>query len=347
MGVSPHLLRAYELARRHRTHPNPRVGAVVVSAGGEVLGEGAHEGPGERHAEIVALDEVANAGGSTVYVSLEPCSHLGRTPPCVDRLIAERVARVVVGTVDSDPRVAGSGIAALRDAGITVEVADDPEAREVDAAYFHHRQTGMPLVTLKYAMTLDGSVAARDGTSQWITSEPARTDSHVIRSDVDAVVVGAGTLAADDPLLDVRLTGYEGPQPRPVVIAGDTELPGTARLWERRPIVITTTERTIPSGATIIVDGGSRPDPAASCRALAEAGYLSVLLEGGPTVAGAWWGAGVISRGVVYIGGLIGGGAGMPPLGGVFESIGDASSVVITEVRRLGPDLRIDFQLET
>jgi diaminohydroxyphosphoribosylaminopyrimidine deaminase/5-amino-6-(5-phosphoribosylamino)uracil reductase len=347
VGISPHLTRAYELARQHHTHPNPRVGAVVVSAAGEILGEGAHDGPGSEHAEIVALDRAGDASGATVFVSLEPCSHHGKTPPCVDRIVAEGVSRVVVGTLDPDERVSGSGVDILRAAGIEVEVVGDEDARGVDPAYFHHRETGMPLVTLKYAMTLDGSVAAADGSSRWITSEPARHDVHRLRADADAVVIGAGTLNADDPMLDVRLPGYDGHQPRPVVIAGDSELPNTAKLWARRPIVITARDRAIPAGVLITVPGESHPDPTASCMALADAGYLSLLLESGPIVAGAWWRAGVVSRGVVYIAGRIGGGSGMPPLAGVFESIGQAADVTIREVNRVGPDLRVEFELES
>lgn len=346
MGVSPHLTRAYELARRHHTHPNPRVGAVVVAPDGKVVAEGWHEGPGKPHAEVVALDQVDDARGATVYVSLEPCSHHGRTPPCVDRLIGDSVARVVIGAADPDSRVAGSGVEKLRAAGIEVEIVDDPAARQLDPAYFHHRETGLPLVTVKYAMTLDGSVAAQDRTSQWITSEEARADAHMLRSTSDAVVIGAGTFVSDDPRLDVRLPGYSGHQPRPVLIAGGTDLPESGQIWERRPIVITTRDRAIPSGVVMLVAGATHPDPVAACEGLADAGYISVLLEGGPTLAGAWWDAGVVSKGVVYIGGLVGGGAGMPPLGGVFSSIDDATDVVITEVRRLGPDLRIDFDLE-
>jgi diaminohydroxyphosphoribosylaminopyrimidine deaminase / 5-amino-6-(5-phosphoribosylamino)uracil reductase len=346
VGVSPHLTRAYELARPHATHPNPRVGAVVVSPSGEVLGEGAHEGPGGAHAETIALDSAGDAGDSTVYVSLEPCSHHGRTPPCVDRLIAERVAKVVVGARDPDPRVAGTGIEKLRAAGIEVEVVDDPDARELDPAYFHHRETGLPLVTLKYAMTLDGSVAATDATSRWITSEEARADAHALRASSDAVVVGSGTLVSDDPRLDVRTAGYDGPQPRPIVLVGASELPLDARVWERDPLVVATTERRLPAGTLIVVPGQGRPDPEAAARAIAGEGYLSILLEGGPTVAGAWWRAGLIDRGVAYVGAGVGGGRGMSPLAGVFSTIGDVTEVVITDVRPIGRDVRIEFRIE-
>ncbi|MBW3667149.1 MAG: bifunctional diaminohydroxyphosphoribosylaminopyrimidine deaminase/5-amino-6-(5-phosphoribosylamino)uracil reductase RibD, partial [Actinobacteria bacterium] len=184
--------RAFELARSHRPHPNPRVGAVVVSPTGEVVGEGAHEAVGKPHAEVLALEEAgAAARGSTLYVTLEPCSHRGNTPPCVDAIATAGVARVVVGVGDPDTRVSGTGIAMLRRAGIeVVENFMAGEAEAADPAYFRHRRTGMPTITLKYAMTLDGSVAAADRSSRWVSSEAARVDAHRLRAEMDAIVVG-------------------------------------------------------------------------------------------------------------------------------------------------------------
>jgi diaminohydroxyphosphoribosylaminopyrimidine deaminase/5-amino-6-(5-phosphoribosylamino)uracil reductase len=345
VGVSPHLLRAYELARAHHPHPNPKVGAVVVSTEGQVLGEGSHEGAGHPHAEVVALDQVEGARGSTVYVSLEPCSHQGRTPPCTDRLIAEGVARVVIGTEDPDPQVSGSGIATLRQAGIDVEVVNDPRARDVDPAYFHHRETGMPLVTVKWAMTLDGSVAAADGSSQWITRSPTRLIGHELRSQVDAVVVGAGTLRTDDPRLDVRIDGYRGFQPRPVIVVGNGDLPEEARIWAREPIVVSTLDRGIPTGELVRVDGfDGLPDPVDVCLSLADMGVLHMLLEGGPTLAGAWWRADVVDNGFVHIGAKVGGGAGRSPMAGVFATITDADDVEFDTVRSVSDDIVIAFR---
>lgn len=345
MGVSPHLKRAYELARQNRPHPNPRVGAVVVSEGGRVLGEGAHVGPGEPHAEMIALDAAGDARGSTVFVSLEPCTHHGRTPPCVDRLIAESVSRVVVGALDPDPRVSGSGAARLAESGIEVDIVDDPEAAEVDPAYFHHRTTGLPLVTLKWAMTLDGSVAAVDGTSRGITGEAARREVHELRSQMDAVVVGAGTLRTDDPRLDVRLDGYDGPQPRPVIIAGKERLPEDAQVWDRNPLVITHHDRELPAGELAGAQGeDNRPDPVDACRLLADRGYLDVLVEGGPTLASAWWRAGVVSRGVVYVGAKVGGGIGQSPLAGLFATMTEADEVEFDTVRSVSDDAVITFR---
>ena len=339
------MLRAVELAGSHPTHPNPRVGAVVVADCGEVVGEGYHLGPGHDHAEVVALREAGTrAIGASVYVTLEPCSFTGRTPPCVEALIEAGVGRVYVGVEDPDQRVSGSGIAALIAGGVGVEVwSDTGSAEAVDPAYFHHRRTGLPLVTVKYAMTLDGSVAASDGSSQWITGPEARSDAHRLRSECDAVVVGAGTLRQDDPRLDVRLKGFRGYQPRAVILAGSRELPGDRVIWERDPLVVSTVERSIPSGELIVVPGASLPDPTETARALADRGLLALLVEGGPVVMASWWTAGIVSRGVVYVGHRVGGGAGRPPMAGIFETIAHASDVEVTDVRMVGPDVRIVF----
>ena len=327
------------------THPNPRVGAVVVSPDGDVVGEGWHEGPGTPHAEVVALSHAGDrARGATVYVTLEPCNHHGRTPPCVDALIDARVGAVVAAVTDPDPRTDGAGLERLRASGISVEVGlSAAEAVATDPAYFHHLSTGMPLVTWKYAMTLDGAVAAVDGSSQWITSDEARRDVHLLRSRMDAVVVGSGTLAADDPRLDVRLEGFEGRQPVPVVVLGESEPDSRARIWDRRPLVFSTRERQLPGGELVVVTGGNHPDPREVCRSLAGRGLLDVMIEGGPTLAGEWWRSGVIDRGATYLGARIGGGQGISPLAGVFQSIGEAGIVSVSQVRSLGADIRIDW----
>ena len=312
-----------------------------------MLGQGSHEAPGKPHAEVVALREAGErARGAILFVTLEPCVHHGRTPPCVEAIISAGVARVVVAAADPDPRASGAGISALRDAGI--EVIDGvmvAEAEAVDPAYFRHRRTGLPRVTLKYAMTLDGSIAAADGSSRWISSEMAREDSHRLRAEADAVVVGAGTIRADDPQLTVRLPAYAGPQPRAVVIAGSEELPGDAVIWEREPLVLSVSGLEIPSGDLVLVDGADRlPDPEAAARAIADHGYLDLLLEGGAGLAGAWWRAGVISGGAVYLAAKMGGGRGISPLDGAFPNIGAATEIEITGVRSLDGDCRVDFE---
>jgi diaminohydroxyphosphoribosylaminopyrimidine deaminase / 5-amino-6-(5-phosphoribosylamino)uracil reductase len=341
------MLRAVELALNWpHTHPNPRVGSVVTNASGEVVGEGWHRGPGTDHAEVMALQGAgAAARGGTTYATLEPCTHHGHTPPCVEALIEAGVATVVIGAIDPDDRVNGQGVIRLKEAGIEViSGVEQAKARSVDPAYFHFHETGLPLVTLKYAMTLDGAAAADDGTSQWITGETARRDVHRLRSRVDAVVIAAGTLREDDPSLDVRLDGYAGPQPRAVVVAGKTPLPVRARLWRRDPIIVSTGPRDAPSGEVIEVKPlGEHPDPVETCRALAAKGLLHLLLEGGPTVARAWWRAGVITDGVVYVGAKIGGGTGKAPMTGVFGTIAEATDVEFDDVRSVGSDAVITF----
>jgi diaminohydroxyphosphoribosylaminopyrimidine deaminase/5-amino-6-(5-phosphoribosylamino)uracil reductase len=342
-----YMRRAISLAAPESTHPNPRVGAIVIDPSGEVVGEGAHTGVGSPHAEVVALERARDkARGSTMYVTLEPCSHHGVTPPCIDSIVASGVATVVVGAMDPDVRVSGSGISGLRAAG--VEVVTDvlaAEAEAVDPAYFHHRRTGLPRVTLKLAMTLDGAVAAADGTSKWITSEPARADGHHLRASMDAVVIGAGTLRLDDPLLTARLGDPVVSQPVPVVVAGGDPLPEGSRIWTRAPLVISAGHIDLPGGELIVVSGeGGRPDPELSARALAERGLLDLLLEGGPTLAGAWWRAGLVGRGVVYVAGRVGGGAGRAPLGGVFGTMAESRVVTVRDIQMVGPDIRIEFQ---
>jgi len=338
--------RAIELATQHRTHPNPRVGAVLVDRAGQVVGEGSHQGVGRPHAEVIALEQAGErARGSTLYVTLEPCVHHGNSPPCVTAIVAAGVTHVVVGVIDPDQRVSGKGISWLTDAKVEVtvgELADEAEA--VDPGYFHHRRTGLPRVTLKTAMTLDGSVAALDGSSQWITSEESRLDAHVLRSEMDAVVVGAGTLRSDDPELSARHPEAGDTQPRPVIIAGAGELPTEAQLWRRDPLVIATRAVEIPSGDLAVVAGEDHPDPVAAARAIADAGLLDVLLEGGPTMAGAWWRAGIITRGVLYLAGKVGGGVGIGPFAGSFSSLSEAREVNIRSVRNVGLDLRIEFE---
>ena len=337
--------RAIELASGRRTHPNPTVGAVVLDRTGTVVGEGWHAGPGTPHAEAVALEAAgARAAGSTVVVTLEPCSHHGRTPPCADALVEAGVARVVVAVVDPDPLVSGTGIIVLTRAGITVDQGVlRAEAEALDPAYFHHRRTGLPRVTVKVAATLDGATAAADGTSRWITGPAARADGHRLRAQADAVVVGAGTVRADNPRLDVRLDDHAGPQPRPVVFAGAGGLPADAALLARDPIVVAT--RPIAGWPTTVVAGDRYPDPRAALVALAEAGLLEVLVEGGPTLAGALWRAGLVNRGVFHLAATVAGGVGRPMFDGMFRTLGDASPVVVTDLRALGPDVRLEFEV--
>lgn len=311
---------------RTATAPNPWVGAVVVTAGGAVH-TGATEPPGGRHAEIVALDAAAAAGdattGATVYVTLEPCAHRGRTGPCADALVAAGVARVVVGVVDPDERVTGRGVARLRDAGVTVDVGRRAAAVAAQLTpYLHHRRTGRPWVVLKLAATLDGRTAAADGTSQWITGEAARTDAHRLRAESQAIVVGAGTVIADDPALTTRLVA--GPDPQRIVLGSAP--PGArvrpCREWTR-------------------ADG----DVGELLAQLGAEGVLQVLVEGGARVAGEIHRAGLVDQYVVYLapalaggddGGALFGGAGVATISELWRGR-------FVGVRPVGADLRVDL----
>ena len=306
---------------RTSTSPNPWVGAVVVPAGDSPVAVGATQPPGGPHAEAVALQLAGSAArGATAYVTLEPCSHHGRTGPCADALIDAGVARVVVAVEDPDPRVAGTGLARLRAAGIptTVGVCAE-EATAQLAAYLHHRRTGRPLVVLKLAATIDGRIAAPDGTSRWITGPAARLDAHRLRAESDAIAVGSGTVRADDPALTVR--GVEGRDPLRVVLG---IVPPGARV---APAV----EHHGPL-AELLVDLGRR-------------GVLQLLVEGGATVAHRFHHAGLVDRYVVYLApALLGGddglgmfhGAGAPTMAGAWRGR-------LAGVTRLGDDLRLDL----
>jgi len=313
---------ALAAAVRRQTSPNPWVGAVVV-ASGQSFG-GATEPPGGAHAEVVALAAARSAGaelrGATLYVTLEPCSHHGRTPPCAEAIIEAGIGRVVVAVEDPDERVAGRGIALLRAAGITVDVGvgADQVTTQLES-YFMHRRTGRPWVTLKLAATLDGRTAAADGTSKWITGAEARADAHQLRADHDAVLVGAGTVRADDPELTVRHVA--GPDPLRVVL-------GTA-----------------PVGARVLPALELQGDPGHVLDELGSRGVLSVLVEGGATVAHAFHAARLVNRYILYLApALMGGTDGSPLLNGPgAATIDEAWRGRLLGVRRLGDDLRVDL----
>lgn len=340
--------RAFELAALHRTHPNPRVGAIVLDRTGEVIGEGSHLGPGHPHAEVVALNAAGPAArGGTVIVTLEPCNFQGRTPPCVDALVAAGVAQVVVGAVDPDARVAGDGIAALRRHGIQVQeglLTDEAEA--LDPAYFHHRRTGRPRITLKAAITLDGQLAAADHSSQWISSEQARADGHRLRSQFDAVMIGSGTVITDDPRLDVRISDYTGPQPRPIVLIGERDLPSNSKILQRGPLLVA--GRDLADNANVIrvsAEADGRPVLDEALRAIGGEGYLDILVEGGSGLAAALWSHGLVDRGVFYLAGRIAGGRGLGVFDATWNTLDDSVEVDIVDVMKLGPDLRVDWVL--
>ncbi|HEX2193032.1 MAG TPA: bifunctional diaminohydroxyphosphoribosylaminopyrimidine deaminase/5-amino-6-(5-phosphoribosylamino)uracil reductase RibD [Acidimicrobiales bacterium] len=303
---------------RTTTSPNPWVGCVVLPGGHE----GATRPPGGPHAERVALTAAGNeAEGSTLVTTLEPCAHDGRTPPCVDAIVAAGVRRVVVGVLDPDPHVRGAGVQALRQAGVDVDVGVcETEVREQLAPYLKHRETGRPWVVLKLAVTLDGRTAAPDGSSRWITGPEARVDTHRLRAESDAILVGAGTVRADDPELTVRLPGIEGPEPLRVVLG---RAPERARM-----------QPALEMGGDLgaVLDDLGRHD------------VLQVLVEGGATVAGELHRAGLVDRYVLYVSPtLLGGDDGRPVLAGAgVPTLGQAWRGRLVAVTRLGDDVRLD-----
>ncbi len=321
-----HMGRAIELAAtvRSTTTPNPWVGALLVSAdGSSVIGEGATAPPGGAHAEVAALRQAGEAArGATLYTTLEPCSHDGRTPPCVEAIIEAGVARVVVGVEDPDPQVAGRGLAALGAAGVDVVLGvAAAEVSDQLAPYLKHRTTGQPWVVLKLAASLDGRTAAPDGTSRWITGEEARRDVHRLRSRSDAVLVGAGTVRADDPELTVRLDdGEERRQPLRVVLG---RAPEQARVHPALEL----------SG-----DLGHVLDE------LGRRGVLQLLVEGGARVAHEFHAAGLVDRYVLYLAPVFFGGDDARPLfsGPGAGTIDDVWKGRLVSVERLGDDLRVE-----
>jgi diaminohydroxyphosphoribosylaminopyrimidine deaminase/5-amino-6-(5-phosphoribosylamino)uracil reductase len=322
---------------------------VVVDATGDVVGEGAHDGPGQSHAEIVALAAAGEAAtGGTLIVTLEPCAHHGRTPPCTDAIIRAGVTKVVVGADDPDSRVSGRGYAALADAGVAVEKGVlAQEVVNADLAYFHHRRTGLPLVRLKVALTLDGQVAAADGTSQWITGPAAREDAHRLRAAADAVVVGAGTVIADDPRLTVRLHGNDGRQPTPVVLAGSRQIPRSAAVLAASPIVYSSRRLDLPAEVVVVGESDGGVDVMAVAKDLGERGLLDVLVEGGPSVAASFVNTGLISRATFYFGAKLAGGRGLSPIAGGWSTVAGALPVEIEGATVLGGDLRVDMRIGT
>lgn len=340
--------RAFAAAAAHQPHPNPRVGAAIVDATGGIVSVGSHVGPGAEHAELAAIKAAGVLSpGSTMVVTLEPCNHTGRTPPCTAAIIEAGIDRVLVAAIDPDTKVSGSGVDALREQGVAVDVADPSSdlalrAVRLDPGYFHHRRTGRAQVVLKVAATLDGQTAARDGSSQWITGPEMRQRVHELRSTADAVLIGAGTLRSDDPSLTVRLDGFSGRQPRPVLVAGRRDLPRTSQIWDRNPIVVTTHTIDVPSGDQLIVDAsGGMPDLREVMQRLPDFGVLRVFVEAGAILAAALLADGVVDIGVTHLGGKLALGLGAPMFSGEFASISDALRIEISEVAQIGNDVEI------
>lgn len=345
------MARALQLAAlaEGRTSPNPLVGAVVLDPGGQLVGEGFHARAGEAHAEVGALAQAGErARGGTLVVTLEPCCHHGRTPPCSEAVLAAGIGRVVLAMADPNPRVAGGGIARLRAAGLEViEGVMEAEARRLNRPFLHRIATGRPLGILKWAMSLDGRTALPNGVSQWISGPGAREWVHRLRARCDAVIVGGGTVRADDPLLTSR--GRRTPEPLRVVLSRGLDLPAAAQLWDPDP------------AATLLAHGPEAPqdrrdrfdqlgverlaleacEPAALAIALARRGCNRVLWECGPVLAAAALRQDCVQQlAAVIAPKLLGGHAARTPLGDLgLENLEDGWSLGDAAIGWLGRDL--------
>jgi diaminohydroxyphosphoribosylaminopyrimidine deaminase/5-amino-6-(5-phosphoribosylamino)uracil reductase len=351
--------RALELAERGwgRVSPNPMVGAVVVREG-SVVGEGWHEGPGSRHAEVMALGEAGDAAvGATVYVTLEPCDHTGRTGPCTAALTDAGIRRVIAAAGDPNPVVGGRGFATLRAAGIEVEMGIlEAAAHSLNRAFERHVVTGLPSVTLKMASSLDGKAAAADGSSRWITGPAARSDVQRLRAWADAVVVGAGTALADDPALTVRERPWTQARP-PLRVVVDTagRVPPSGHLFDDgAPTLVATTDLApdervrgwTAAGAEVLAldRGAGGVSIPALVRALGKRDVQGVVVEGGPTLAWSFVEEGLVDRIVVYLAPVLVGGAAAPGvvMGAGFAPIAEALALDVTSVERIGDDLKVE-----
>jgi diaminohydroxyphosphoribosylaminopyrimidine deaminase/5-amino-6-(5-phosphoribosylamino)uracil reductase len=364
------MARALALAERglETTQPNPRVGCVIARAG-KIVGEGWHERAGEAHAEVNALRQAGEqAAGATAYVTLEPCAHHGRTPPCVDALIAARLARVVFAGEDPDPRVSGQGAQALRRAGIAVDRGLlEAEAAELNPGFLKRMRTGRPWVRLKSAISLDGRTALASGASQWITGAAAREDAQHWRARSSAVLTGIGTVLADDPRLDVRLAepadGAKRPQPLRVVLDASLRMPPTARMLATGAAVLVVTAAGGPAnpavesrrarlrerGALIeelpVSADGARLDLAAVLDLLGRREINELMVEAGPRLSGELLERRLVDELLVYLAPKLLGPqaralAELDPIG----RLEDAREFTVTGMRQIGADVRLTLR---
>jgi diaminohydroxyphosphoribosylaminopyrimidine deaminase/5-amino-6-(5-phosphoribosylamino)uracil reductase len=335
-----------------RTSPNPAVGAVVVRRG-RIVGRGFHRRAGGPHAEVFALREAGRrARGATLYVTLEPCCHFGRTPPCVDALLAARVARVVVGTLDPNPRVRGRGVAKLRGGGVRVEVGvREAECRALNEDFEKYVSRGLPFVVLKLAATLDGRIATASGDSRWVTAGAARRRVHEMRNRLDAVLVGAETVRRDDPELTCRIRG--GRDPLRVILDGRLRIPESARVFRvapKRTRLYTTAETSAKAarlrrrGVEVRRGGGDR---AGALRRVLEdlgrCGVKSVMIEGGGRVAARALREGLVDRVTLFFAPKLLGGDGRPMVGALgLRRMSQAIPVTGVRTETLGEDWLVE-----
>jgi len=353
-----HMAQAIGLARRGlcTTAPNPRVGCVIAQ-GERVVARGFHRRAGQAHAEVEALRAAREpVRGATAYVTLEPCSHHGRTPPCADALIDAGVARVVSASLDPNPLVAGSGLERLRAAGIAVESGIlEREAVALNPGFFKRMRTGMPWVRVKLAMSLDGRTAMADGSSKWITAEAARADVQRLRAQSCAIVTGVGTVLHDDPRLDVRIATEDdvtpGRQPLRVVVDSRLRMPPSARVIGGAGDKLLATAARDAARERALADAGvtllhlPAPDGRVDLRALlahlAVAQCNEVLVEAGATLAGAALRAGLVDELIIYMAPTLMGSAARPLLDLPFASMDEKLGLQISDITAVGSDWRI------
>lgn len=343
------LRRTVELAARglYSVAENPRVGCLIVRDG-EVLGRGWHRATGKPHAEANALaDAGGDASGATAYVSLEPCGHVGRQPPCTRALIDAGVQRVVAAMGDPDPRVRGRGFDALRRAGVAVDCADLPEAGALNAGFARRMGHGRPLVRLKLAASLDGRTAMASGESQWITSPEARADAQHWRARSSAIVTGIGTVLADDPALTVRDARFatDGRLRQPLVAIADSRgrTPADAKLFaaERPVLVFAGALAGAVCRGRVVRQGGNEVDAEALLDHLATQGCNEVLVEAGPTLTATFLREGLWDEAILYLAPKVLGETARPLAALTVDRLADALAGDVQEVRALGPDARI------
>jgi diaminohydroxyphosphoribosylaminopyrimidine deaminase/5-amino-6-(5-phosphoribosylamino)uracil reductase len=337
------------------TAPNPRVGCVLVSPQGQSMGQGHTQAVGQAHAEVMALQQARQAGhdtrGATAYVTLEPCSHHGRTPPCCDALIQAQVARVVISVQDPNPLVAGQGMARLRAAGIEVTLGvGQARAQELNIGFFKRMQTGLPWVRMKVAASMDGQTSLSNGVSQWITGPAARQDGHHWRARACAVLTGVGTVLQDNPLLDVRLVATPR-QPPLVVLDSQWQTPLKAALWgPQRPVWVygaqanaNAREALNQCGAqtTLLANPSGKVDLAALLADLGQRGINELHIEAGHKLNGSWLREGLVDELLLYLAPcLIGPGQGMAQLPNL-DSLEAAIRLRWVDTTPFGDDLRL------
>ncbi|MFD6438500.1 bifunctional diaminohydroxyphosphoribosylaminopyrimidine deaminase/5-amino-6-(5-phosphoribosylamino)uracil reductase RibD [Peribacillus sp. NPDC060186] len=339
-----------------KTNPNPVVGAVIVKDG-VIAGTGIHRKAGEPHAEVHAFKMAGDyAKGATLYVTLEPCSHYGKTPPCANLVKESGVRRVVVATQDPNPEVAGRGISILRNAGIEVEVGVlEKEAQRLNERFIHNMMTNRPFVISKYAMTLDGKLATHTGHSKWITGEESRHSVHLLRDEVDAILIGIGTVLADNPSLTTRLPEGGGKNPIRIILDSELRVPldaNVVQVSDAKTVIVTQENASVDKIAALSEKGIEfiivpKTDAGLDLRILMEElykkGITDVLLEGGSEVNASFLRAGLIDKYLIYVAPkLLGGRNSLTPFSGInVDTMDEAMDVSISSVDMSGEDICI------